>query len=262
MSGIVGVWNRDGEPLEPSLLARCSAALVHRGVDGEHHWIRGPVGLACQLLKVTPESAHERQPTLDSGGTALVFDGRLDNRDELLATLPPTSSVGTDSPDPVLVLAAYRAFGDTFAARLAGDFAFGLFDPSGPRLILGRDVLGVRPLFYARAGDTLLFASEIKALLAHPRVWRRPDLDLLATYLMSGSWDPDGRTLFEGAHYLQPSHAAIVTPESLCVRRVWDFDGERRIRLARSRNTPTASASTSSAPCGGACAAGTRSRCR
>ena len=231
MSGIVGIWNRDGEPLEPSLLARCSGTLAHRGVDGEHHWIRGPVGFACQLLRVTPESADERQPTLDAAGAALVFDGRLDNRDEILTALPATAPVTTASPDPVLVLAAYRAFGETFAARLAGDFAFGLFDPAAPRLILGRDVLGVRPLFYTCAADTLLFGSEIKALLAHPRVLRRPDVDLLATYLMSGSWDPDGRTLFEDVRYLPPSHVAIVTPSGLVLRRFWDFDGQRRIRL-------------------------------
>jgi asparagine synthase (glutamine-hydrolysing) len=231
LSGIVGIWNRDGEPLEASVLARGSATLAHRGLDGERHWIRGPVGLACQLLRVTPESADEHQPLLDAAGAALVFDGRLDNRDELLAQLSANAGVGAASTDPALVLAAYRAFGETFAARLAGDFAFGLFDPAGPRLILGRDALGVRPLFYTCAGATVLFASEIKALLAHPGVVRRPDVDILATYLMSGAWDPDGRTLFDGVRYLLPSHVAIVTPERLAVRRVWDFDGLRQIRL-------------------------------
>jgi len=69
LSGIVGIWNRDGEPLEASLVARCSATLAHRGLDGEGHWIRGPVGLACQLLRVTPESADERQPMLDTAAS-------------------------------------------------------------------------------------------------------------------------------------------------------------------------------------------------
>ena len=232
MSGIVGIWNRDGEPLDPALLARCSRTLAHRGVDGEGRWARGPVGLACQLLRVTPESADERQPMLDAAGAALVFDGRLDNRAELLAALPATAGVSASAPDPALVLAAYRAFGDAFAARLTGDFACGLFDPAGPRLLLARDALGVRPLFYACAGATVLFASEIKALLAHPGVRRRPDIDLLATYLMNGAWDPNGRTLFEGVRYLPPSHVAVVTPESLVVRRAWDFDGQRQLRLA------------------------------
>jgi asparagine synthase (glutamine-hydrolysing) len=231
LSGIVGIWNRDGEPVEPSWLARCSATLAHRGVDGEERWIRGPVGLACQLLRVTPESAGERQPALDAAGAALVFDGRLDNREEILAALPATAAVTAASPDPALVLATYRAFGEAFAGRLVGDFAFGLFDPAGPRLILGRDVLGVRPLFYASAGATVLFASEIKALLAHPHARRRPDIDLLATYLMNGDWDPAGRTLFEEVRYLLPSHVAIVTPSGLGLRRFWDFDGLRRVRL-------------------------------
>jgi asparagine synthase (glutamine-hydrolysing) len=231
MSGIVGVWNLDGEPLEAARLAACSARLAHRGLDGEGRWVRGAVGLACQLSRVTPESRDEEQPAVDAAGRRLVFDGRLDDRAELLAALDAAADVQAAAPDAALVLAAYRAWGDAFAGRLVGDYAFGLFDPAGPRLLLGRDAIGVRPLYYTRAGDTFVFGSEIKALLAHPRVARRPDADLLATYLLNGDWDPAGRTLFEGVRYLVPSHVAIVTPAGTTLTRVWDFDGRRQIRL-------------------------------
>jgi asparagine synthase (glutamine-hydrolysing) len=170
MSGIVGIWNLDGKPVEREVLARMSATMAHRGPDGEEMWIKGPVGLGCQLLRVTPESEKETQPLVDSSGAVVVFDGRLDNREELLESLKDSYQVSSSSPDPDLVLAAYEAFGDRLPERLAGDFAFGLFDPNRQQILLARDAIGIRPLYYCRTRDTFLFASEIKALLAHPEV--------------------------------------------------------------------------------------------
>src|ERR1041384_3461505 len=115
VSGALGVWNLDGRPVDPSLLGRMSVALKHRGPDGEDSWISGPVGLAAQLFRVTPESVGERQPAVSCSGTVLVFDGRLDNREELVAALP---GVSPGAPDTTLVLAAHAAFGDRFPERL------------------------------------------------------------------------------------------------------------------------------------------------
>src|SRR5436309_2604073 len=158
MSGIVGVWNLDGRPVENAVLARMSASMAHRGPDGERLWVDGAVGLACQLLRVTPEARTEIQPLVHSSGVALVFDGRLDNRDELLQILRPEQGISAASSDPALVLAAYEVFGDRLPERLAGDFAFGLFDPNHRKLLLARDAIGLRPLHYCRVGETFLFA--------------------------------------------------------------------------------------------------------
>jgi asparagine synthase (glutamine-hydrolysing) len=231
MSGIVGIWNLDGRPAEPEVLARMSATLAHRGPDGEERSIEGPVGLACQLFRVTPESAEEKQPLVGSSGAVLVFDGRLDNREELLATLRDSRPVSASSPDPVLVLATYEAFGDRFPERLVGDFALGLFDPSRQQLLLARDSIGIRPLYYCRIRDTFLFASEIKALLAHPDVSSRPNDDYLAQYLLGRHQDTGGMTFFEGVESLLPAHTAICTPRGFVIRRYWDFDASQPIRL-------------------------------
>jgi asparagine synthase (glutamine-hydrolysing) len=226
MSGIVGLWNLDGAPVESDLFARLSATLAHRGPDGEGRWFRGPVALGCQLLRVTPESKNESQLLPDAAGAVAVFDGRLDDRDELLAALGPSAGVGPASPDPALVLAAYRAFGGRFAERLKGDFALALYDPARQRLLLARDAVGVRPLYYCRAGAAFLFASEVKALLAHPRVRARPNDDLLADYVFAGlpGLDDEGLTFFEGIHSVPPAHVAEVTPRGATVRRYWDFE--------------------------------------
>src|SRR6266849_5290920 len=145
MSGILGIWYLDGRPVDRLELSRLSATLRHRGSDGQGMWIVGAAGLACHLARITPESAAEVQPVADATGAVLVFDGRLDNREELLIALEDDPSVSPGSPDSALVLAAYRAFGDDAPAWLNGDFACGLFDPRRKQLLLARDAIGVRP---------------------------------------------------------------------------------------------------------------------
>ncbi len=232
MSGLAGLWNRDGPPVEEALLARLGERLAHRGPDAAGLWRDGPVGLACRLFRLTPESARETQPLAHLSGPALVFDGRLDNRAELLALLDKSPEISSDSPDPALALAAYEKFGEEFAGRLNGDFAVAVFDRRRQRLVLARDALGVRPLYYTRAGRTFLFASEIKALFAHPRIVPRPDDDLLAEFLLSSpAQDNQRRTFFADIASVPPGHAVVVTAESLQIRRVWDFDPARRIRF-------------------------------
>jgi len=232
MSGILGVYNLDGRPVEAALLARMSGALAHRGPDGEGVWVRGSVGLACRLFRITPEASAETQPCVPSSGAVLVFDGRLDNRDELLAACP---GVTARSPDPDLVLAAYEAFGDRFPERLTGDFALGLFDPNRQQLLLARDAIGIRPLYYTRTRDTFLFASEIKALLAHPEVFPRPNDELLAHLLLDAAGQIHGMTFFQDVSSLLPAHMAVLTPQGFATRRYWDFDPSRQTRLGSFR---------------------------
>ena len=97
MSGILGVWNLDGRPIEPTLLSQLAKRLAHRGPDGEGLYADGSVGLASRLFRVTPESAAETQPFVHSSGVVVVFDGRLDNREDLLASLDRQSGIRSSS---------------------------------------------------------------------------------------------------------------------------------------------------------------------
>src|SRR5205823_5301862 len=192
-------------------------------------------GLACHLARITPESAGEIQPVADATGAMLAFDGRLDNRDELLIALERDSTVSPESPDSVLVLAAYRAFGDDAPARLNGDFAFGLFDPLRKQLLLARDALGVRPLYYYASRDLFLFASEIKTLLSHPRVETRPNDDVLAGFLFSrfAGEDAQSTTFFQNIASVLPARRVIVGgPGAIRTQRYWNFDLAREVRYA------------------------------
>lgn len=232
MSGLAGVFHVDGRPADPALLARMTASLAHRGPDGEGQWIDGPIGLGHRLLATTPESVSEKQPASDEVGECrLVWDGRLDNRRELIAML----RVGADAltwPDAQLVLLAYQRWGSACFARLIGDFALALWDARPRTLLCARDPFGVRPLYYHWDGARLAFASEVEALFADPTLLRRPDEATIADYLLMGFRDPD-RTFFDGVRQLRPAHVLRLDDRGLRLERYWDAEPSRELRYAR-----------------------------
>jgi asparagine synthase (glutamine-hydrolysing) len=229
MSGIVGAWNIDGRPLDPEVLYRMSAAIRHRGPDGEGRHVAGSIGFACQHLWATPEDTGETQPVVGPSGVMLVMDGRLDNRDELLPALglPPSAS------DAACALAAYERWEERFAERLNGDFALALFDAAKRQFVLARDAIGIRPLYFFHNVRLFVFASEIKALLAHPDIPCRPDDEGVADFMFVSSRPLDRQdvTCFAGVAAVVPAHLVVVTANGIVSRRYWDFDTGRAIRL-------------------------------
>jgi asparagine synthase (glutamine-hydrolysing) len=223
MSGILGWWNTTGKPFDVDVFARCSAILARRGLDGEGRWTGDSAALACHLLRVIPESVNERQP-LERGGAVIVFDGRLDNREELLSLLGD-EKLPTAPPDPELVLAAYRCWGRDLAQHLNGDFSFAIFDSTRRELLLVRDPVGIRPLYFAHLRDGIVFASEIKALLAHPEIPTRLHEPALAVYLIKGcAYDKNCETPFAGVFTVRPGFTVSFTDRGQEASRYWDFD--------------------------------------
>lgn len=223
MSGFVGVWHLDGRPVDAAALAAMSEALRHRGPDGERRLARGSVALAHRHLWVTPEEVGERQPLEGPSGAVLVLDGRVDNREELVTHLglPHAAS------DAACVLATYEAWGEAAVERLDGDFAFAVYHPARHTLLLARDPVGLRPIYYYQGGGLVAFASEIKALLCHPAIPARPDDDGVADYLFLGARPVDRLdvTCFAGIRALPPAHVLRLTPRGPeAPRRYWDFD--------------------------------------
>jgi asparagine synthase (glutamine-hydrolysing) len=174
MAGIAGIYCADGRPADLADLRRMAAAVEDRGPDGITYWNAGPVAFAYLQFCTTPESLAERQPLLSSAGDAcLVWNGRLDNRKELLDALSAggrRSADHTDRTDPGLVLAAYLQWGTECVERLVGDFALAVWDARLRRLWCARDYVGTRPFYYYWDGKTFLFGPEHRALLAHPLV--------------------------------------------------------------------------------------------
>ncbi len=230
MSGVVGLWYLDGQPVEAGALEAMSRAIAHRGRDGEGQKLAGSFGLACQFLWVTPEEVGERQPLAGGQGALLAFDGRVDNREHLLGLLglPPRAS------DAALVLRALETWGEAALERIEGDFALAFYQPARRRLLLARDAIGVRPLYYFHHARLFAFGSEIKALLAHPDIPAQPDEEGLAGYLFLGRGPLPRveRTCFAGISSLPAGHLLVVEPNARPVTSCyWDFDPEYRVRL-------------------------------
>lgn len=224
----------DGGPIDPELLPQMMQPLSHRGLDGIDWWSTGSIALGCAQNKVTPESREEVQPLILEN-KVLVWDGRLDNRSSLIASLRGTMALAANTPDNVLVIAAYERWGgDRFVERLLGDFALALFDARLGELFLARDAIGPRPLNWFRAGDTVAFSSQIRSLLAHPLARARPNRDLLAEFFLMGPPQADSplATFFEDVHSVAAGHVVRFKEgdERTRYRRYWDFEGIQQLQ--------------------------------
>jgi asparagine synthase (glutamine-hydrolysing) len=229
MSGIFGSWNVDGRPLDSVELQRVSSALAHRGGDEEGTVIQGSMGIGCRLLRVTAESVQEARPFVTTSQVVVVFDGRLDNREDLLVALRGDYDVEASSADAALVAAAYERFGLDVAGELVGDFAAAVLDARRKRIVLVRDAIGVKPLYYYNSDTLFVFASEIKAILSHPDVRSAPNDEAIATFVQSRlhAQLADGTTFFKHIKSVPPAHLVIRGAEGLSLRRYWDFDVHR-----------------------------------
>jgi asparagine synthase (glutamine-hydrolysing) len=231
MSRIVALLHRDQRSVEVDTLRQLVAPLRNQATNGPRFWTMGSAGLAYQCLQiaVTPD---DLQPATLEGGLAVCFDGRLDNREELISDFRTELPGDPQSlPDSWLVLACYRRFGDLFASRLNGDYALSLVDSDREKVVLARDVMGVRPLYYWASHHALIAASEIKAILAHPQLEAAPDDDALADRLLGGDPNELRLTLYRRVYRVLPGHSIIVTVEKIVERQHWDFDPMRQVRL-------------------------------
>lgn len=166
MCGIAGFILREGHRPEPDLLERMAARLAHRGPDDRGLYCAGPVGLAQTRLSIIGLSSGHQPIVAQDGTLALVANGEVYNYIELNAALREQGRVPKTDSDCESILHAYAVHGLDCLELLRGMYAFALHDVSKGRLILGRDRLGIKPLFYVRLADRIAFASEIKALLA------------------------------------------------------------------------------------------------
>ncbi len=157
-------------------------------------------------------------------GAIIVFDGRLDNRDEIIPAFPDPISAAA-LPDCALAALVYDQKGDDFVSRLNGDFAVAVFDAGRRRLLLARDAVGVPPCYYFSSPALFAFATDIRALLAHAAIPARPDDTVLAEFVASRlhRQPADGTTFFQGIRAVLPAHIVSVTGDGCRSRRYWDF---------------------------------------
>ncbi len=204
----------------PELLPAMVRMLEHRGPDDDGTHIEAGVGLGATRLAII-DLPTGRQPMAAVEGAAwIVFNGEIYNFRQLRATLEAQGRAFRTRSDTEVVLAAYEAWGDACVERLRGMFAFALWDRRQRRLLLARDRLGKKPLYYWPGPGLFLFASELKALLCHPAVGRGVDWEALRHYLAFG-YTPGARSIFLELPKVPPGHTAVFSEGRLRVAPYW-----------------------------------------
>src|SRR5690348_15755664 len=199
-------------------------SMHHRGPDEAGMYLAKGIGLGHRRLSII-DLSHGQQPMVDgAAGLALVYNGELYNFEQIRAELE-TAGVGfTSHSDTEVLLRAWQQWGEACVGRLRGMFAFAVWDMRASRVFLVRDHVGIKPLYYAftRTGD-LVFASELKGLLAHPDVERTLDPQALEDYLALG-YVPDPKCIYRGVYKLPPGHwlSWRVGETRPTARRYWD----------------------------------------
>jgi asparagine synthase (glutamine-hydrolysing) len=236
MSAICGIINWNGVPVETDEIRQMAHAVAHRGPDGIHFWHGAVAALGHLALNVAPESPQERQPLLaPQADLVLVADARVDNRGDLIRFLSGKGLLPDANPtDAELLLAAYRYWDVEAPAHIIGDFAFAIWDVPHRRLFAARDPLGMRALYYRSEPQRLLFATEVKQILAAPDVPIRLFEPAVGTHL-AAYFDWQEWTFYEGIKQLEPGHALLIDSAGQRIWRTWDVDFHHRIRYRDER---------------------------
>lgn len=227
MCGIVGLFNSNGKPISTILLKDMADTIQHRGPDGEGYWSANFVGFGHRRLAVLDLSPLAHQPMISPcGQVAITYNGEVYNFRELKAELETLGHSFLSNSDTEVVLKSYIEWGEDFVARLNGMFALGIWDGNKRKLLLARDRYGIKPLYYYSTADTLIFGSEIKAILKHPEVSVRVSIEALDEYFTFQNIFSD-KTLFEGIKLL-PAGSTLSTslgkPDGTVINRYWDFN--------------------------------------
>ncbi|HEX5473870.1 MAG TPA: asparagine synthase (glutamine-hydrolyzing) [Vicinamibacterales bacterium] len=233
MCGIVGIVGPDG--LQPEDRARVIAmrdVIAHRGPDEAGLFVDGQAALGHRRLSIVDLATGQQPLANEDGSIQLVFNGEIYNHAELRRVLTAAGHRYQTRSDTETIVHGYEQWGDACVEHFRGMFAFALWDAPRRRLLLARDRLGIKPLYWTLAGTRLLFGSEIKALLesglvrATPNEARLPEL--LATRYLSGT-----ETLFAGIHRLLPGHVLVFERGVVTTRAWWDVPEGGHPELAR-----------------------------
>lgn len=225
MCGIVGVLNQENQqPVSESNIRQMLAMIRHRGPDEFGMYLDHDIGLGSARLSIIDLSGGQQPITNEDGSMWIIFNGEIYNYVELRPVLEARGHKFSTKSDTEVILHLYEDLGPDCVKELNGQFAFAIWDANKQSLFLARDRLGIRPMFYTQASGAFIFGSEIKAILADPRVEARLDLitlDQIFTY-----WSPiSPRTAFQGIQELPPgSYTLIRRDQPVTTQRYWQVD--------------------------------------
>ncbi len=227
MCGICGVFNRNGGQIDPYALDRMIETIRHRGPDGDGKFVDGELGLGHRRLSIIDIGGGAQPIGNEDGSLQLVYNGELYNYIELRQELEGFGHRFRTRSDTEVVVHAYEQWGPDCVKRFNGIFGFAIWDRTKRELFLARDHLGVKPLYYVEVGDTLFFASEIKALVRNAECPRDVDIEALEQ-LLTFRAVPSPKTLFKGIFKLPPGHWMRVSRTGALTQRYWTWIPELR----------------------------------
>lgn len=227
MCGILAIHDPRRRPIDEDLLREQCDAMTHRGPDDEGYHLDDGVALGMRRLSIV-DLAGGHQPLKNEDGTIhVICNGEIYNHRELRVELEARGHTLATHSDVEVIAHLYEELGDRCVERLNGMFGFALWDSKRRRLLVARDRLGIKPLYYTHANGRLLVASEIKVLLADPTVPRTVNVSGLHHYLHY-LYVPGPETMFGGIYKLPPGHLMVCDDAGTDIRRWWDvsFDPE------------------------------------
>jgi asparagine synthase (glutamine-hydrolysing) len=222
MCGIAGFVVPRGEQADPAVVARMVAALRHRGPDAIGFHVDGRVALGVARLRIIDLATGDQPIASEDGSITAVLNGEIYDFASRRRELQARGHEFRSNADTEVVVHAWQELGERCLEDLNGMFALALWDAHEERLFLARDRMGEKPLHYAVANGTLVFASELRALLVHPAVSARLDLEGLARYL-AFDYVPDPHSILRGVRKLAPGHVLSTARNGHVVRRYWDI---------------------------------------
>ncbi len=223
MCGICGKLEFDsGAKCSAALIKAMADTIVHRGPDDEGFYVSGQVGLGFRRLSII-DLGGGHQPLSNEDGTIwVIFNGEIYNYRELRKSLLEKGHVFRTNTDTEVLVHLYEEHGESFVQQLRGMFAFALWDEKNKTLMLARDRVGIKPLYYHLSASGLIFASEIKAILADPSV--QPEINTaVVDRFFSFFYVPGEETLLEGIRKLAPGHYMLVKQGEVQIRQYWDL---------------------------------------
>ena len=225
MCGIAGVLYADsGRPVDPAVTKAMGDAIAHRGPDAEGFWSEPGIGLVHRRLSIIDLAGGDQPIGNEDDSVQIVFNGEIYNFQELRSGLEARGHRFRTRSDTEVIVHLYEEEGEQLVQRLRGMFAFALWDRNRRRLLLGRDRLGIKPLYIYRDAEKLIFGSELKAILAHPGVPRALAPEALEEYLAFGMVCGSS-SIFRRIEKLAPAHVLTAGPDALDrpAQRYWQL---------------------------------------
>jgi asparagine synthase (glutamine-hydrolysing) len=224
MCGICGIYNfGNGKPVDSTVLNKMTDVLIHRGPDDEGFYISDFIGLGHRRLRIVDiESGH--QPIFNEDESiCIVFNGEIYNFIELRDLMIKKGHIFKTNSDTEVIVHLYEEVGEDCVTMLRGMFAFAIWDEKQQKLLLARDRLGKKPLYYSLNDTKFIFGSEIKSILQYPGFPREIDLEALSDYF-SFLYIPGPKTIFKEIKKLLPGHYFVCTPQRIQEKRYWDIE--------------------------------------